>query len=76
MKKPPVGFCDVCGNYAYRMDEVGRDCQAHHQGSVCSGRVVDASAEDAWEACPACQKDAQASAVDCPQCAGAGWLPR
>lgn len=76
MQQRPVGFCDVCGNYAYRMAEVGQDCTAHHHGQICSGQVKDASTDDAWEPCPACVKKGVEQAVDCPQCAGAGWLPR
>lgn len=76
MKQRPVGICDVCGNYAYRMVEVGQDCQAHHHGQICSGQVMDASTEAAWEACPACSEKGMEQIVDCPQCAGAGWLPR
>lgn len=75
MKQKPVGICSVCGNYSYKNEDAGRPCQAHHHGEACTGEVRDASSESAWEACPACSGKAVEQSVDCPQCAGAGWLP-
>ena len=75
MKQRPVGLCGICGNYAYKHDDIGQPCHAHHQGELCSGFVKDASAESAWEICPACAAKGLEQAVACPQCAGAGWLP-
>jgi uncharacterized protein with PIN domain len=74
MKQRPVGLCGVCGNYAFRTTEIGNACHAHHHGETCSGVIKDASQESAWEACPACTGKGFDQSVDCPQCAGAGWL--
>jgi len=74
MKEHPVGICSVCGNYSYNPDHVGASCHAHHQGKACNGVMQDARAEDAWELCPACRSRGLEHEVDCPQCAGAGWL--
>lgn len=74
MKQRPVGICNVCGNYAYSAKDIGQACRAHHHGESCNGVISDATAAEAWEACPACTGRG-GQAVDCPQCAGAGWLP-
>lgn len=75
MKQRPVGICNLCGNYCYKAEDIGQPCHAHHHGESCTGKVLDATAEEAWEACPACTERGLRHAVDCPQCAGAGWLP-
>lgn len=74
MKKQPVGLCGVCGNYAYKPDEIGNACHAHHHGETCNGVIKDAQHDSDWEACPACSNKGFDQSVDCPQCAGAGWL--
>ncbi|MDX1497886.1 MAG: hypothetical protein R3352_10045 [Salinisphaeraceae bacterium] len=74
MKQRPVGICDVCGNYAYREEEINQGCRAHHQGETCTGGVTGAVNDSDWEKCPACTGKGL-DVVDCPQCAGAGWLP-
>lgn len=74
MQQRPVGICSVCGNYAYKQDEIGRDCHARHHGETCNGMVRDAGNPADWEQCPACSARGYGHEVDCPQCGGAGWL--
>lgn len=74
MKNRPVGICNTCGNYAYKTDEIGQSCHAHHHGETCTGDMQDASGAADWQSCPACSDKGVEHAVDCPQCAGAGWL--
>lgn len=71
MQHRPIGICNTCGNYAYQSSELGEPCHAHHHGEVCSGMVKSADYDNLWEPCPACRAQ---QVVDCPQCAGRGWL--
>ncbi len=74
MQQRPIGICSICGNYAFHVDEVEGHCKAHHHGEACNGIVRDAHAEKYWEACPLCAGKSDAPSIDCPQCAGKGWL--
>ena len=73
MQQQPIGICSICGNYAFHIDEIEGHCKAHHHGDSCNGIVRDARAPDLWQPCPSC-RDKVGMAVDCPQCAGKGWL--
>lgn len=74
MQQRPIGICSICGNYAFHVDEVEGHCKAQHHGKACNGIVRDASAEDLWQPCPVCRDRVQEHMIDCPQCAGKGWL--
>lgn len=74
MKQRPLGICSVCGNYAFKEEEIGQNCHAHHHGEACNGVVRDAGNDADWEQCPACAGRGFEQEVGCPQCAGAGWL--
>ena len=69
----PVAVCSLCGSFEYQMQMINDRCPARSGGKQCKGALINALADDDWNACEQCGASGTRDGSDCAACGGSGW---